>query len=373
MVGAARVHDDVRVARVTSANADDPPSGEPAVAYASPPSSWLLRPAREAPTSRFRFHVELAKGDAFASGVFPATTGEPDTYEGESGERFDLPYAAIGALRVHDVDGWVQLALLPGAFAHEADVVAWAEASARAVRGYYGAPPVRRLLVIMRPTGGSGVGFGTTTGNAGAAVAVDVGEASDARALSDDWVLVHEMVHTALPDLMGPHHWLEEGLATYVEPIARARAGGMRAEEVWAEWVQSMPKGEPESGDQGLDRTPTWGRTYWGGAMFCLLADAQIRERTAGARSLADALRAIDRAGGGIASSWAMDRVLDVGDTATGQRVLHELYAKMADAPAPADLDGLWKRLGVVWEGRGRVSFDARAPLASIRAAWFSP
>ena len=371
---AARQHDEVRLARATprlrSKDREAKLAGPQAIA--APPSSWLLRPARDDAGTRFRFHVTPAPGEAFASGIFPVA-GAPDTYEGLSGDRFDLPYSAFGALRVHDLDGgWVQLAILPGTVEHEQDVVAWAEQCARAVRGYYGAPPVRRLLVLMRPTRGDGVGFGTTMGTAGAAIAIDVGGESTRASLADDWVLVHEMVHTALPDLLGPHHWLEEGLATYVEPIARARAGLKKPEDVWSEWAASMPKGEPEPGDQGLDRTQTWGRTYWGGALFCLVADLQIRERTRDTRSLRDALRAIDAASGGIAASWSMARVIEVGDAATGVPVLRELYDRMSNAPSPVDLDATWKRLGVIADGRG-ITLDPKAPLASIRDHWLTP
>jgi hypothetical protein len=371
---AARAHDDVRLARATpqlrSRAHEGPPAKEQAIA--APPSTWLLRPARDDAGTRFRFHVTPAPGEAFASGIFPVANAK-DTYEGLSGERFDLPYAAFGALRVHDLDGgWVELAILPGAVDHEDDVVAWAEACARAVRSFYGAPPVKRLLVLMRPTRGDGVGFGTTMGTAGAAIAVDVGGESTKASLADDWVLTHEMVHTALPDLLGPHHWLEEGLATYVEPIARARAGLVKPEDVWSEWVSNMPKGEPEPGDRGLDRTPTWGRTYWGGALFCLVADLAIRERTRDAKSLRDALRAIDAASGGIAASWPMDRVIAVGDAATGVPVLRELYAKMSNDPAPVDLDATWKRLGIAATGKG-LALDAKAPLAAIREHWLAP
>ena len=61
------------------------------------------------------------------------------------------------------------------------------------------------------------------------------------------------------------HHWIEEGLATYVEPIARARAGGLTPQKVWGDMVDAMPQGLPKPGDRGLDFTHTWGRTYWGG------------------------------------------------------------------------------------------------------------
>ena len=74
---------------------------------------------------------------------------------------------------------------------------------------------------------------------------------------------------------------MEEGLATYIEPIARVQAGELPAKQIWRDMLDGMPKGEPQPGDKGLDRTHTWGRTYWGGALFCLVADVQIRVATA--------------------------------------------------------------------------------------------
>ena len=104
----------------------------------------------------------------------------------------------------------------------------------------------------------------------------------------------------AFPSVSRQHHWIEEGLATYVEPIARAQAGSLRAERVWADMVRDMPQGQPGPGDRGLDHTRNWGRTYWGGAVFCLLADVQFRARTGNRRGLQHALRGILAAGGNI-------------------------------------------------------------------------
>lgn len=98
--------------------------------------------------------------------------------------------------------------------------------------------------------------------------------------LETDWTMTHELVHMGIASLADKHHWLEEGLATYVEPIARAQDGQLPAEKVWKDMVSGMSQGEPQRGDRGLDRTPTWGRTYWGGAMFCLVADVEIRRVT---------------------------------------------------------------------------------------------
>jgi len=176
------------------------------------------------------------------------------------------------------------------------------------------------------------------------------------------------MIHLALPEIDDAHAWLAEGLATYVEGVARVQAGNLDASELWREYAVSMPTGMPAPDDQGLDHTHTWARTYWGGALFCLLADVTIRERSGNRRGLQDALRAILRDSGGMTTSWPIERVLSTGDAATDTSVLTQLYLSMRDRPSAPDLQELWRRLGVHPEaGGGRL--DAGTKEAGIRDA----
>jgi hypothetical protein len=197
---------------------------------------------------------------------------------------------------------------------------------------------------------------------------VGVGRAANASALAQDWILVHEMVHLGLPLLPQRQHWLEEGIATYVEPIARAQAGRLSEEKVWGDLLRDLHQGLPQPGDEGLDNTHTWGRTYWGGALFCLLAEVRLRERTGNRYGLQHALRAIARESGGIANYGNVQDVLRIGDAATGTHVLAELYAEMADHPVTPNLDQLWKSLGIALVD-GAVSFNEKAPQAELRRA----
>ncbi len=251
-------------------------------------------------------------------------------------------------------------------------VLAWATSSARAITVYYGQFPVSRLRLRVRFFDGRGVRGGRTTGWNGASISIEVGRSSTGSDFTEDWVLPHEMVHLAFPSVPDEHHWIEEGSATYVEPMARARAGDLTPEKVWGDLIEGLPQGLPQRGDRGLDFTPTWGRTYWGGALFCLLADIEIRKRTGNAKGLEDALRAILKAGGTIESEWPLPRALEIGDRATGVAVLRELYEKMKASPAPIDLNALWKELGVE-RRNGKITFDDGAPLAVIRKALTHP
>src|SRR5207342_3197552 len=100
-------------------------------------------------------------------------------------------------------------------------------------------------------------------------------------------------------------------------------------EAMWRGLAEGLPQGLPRPGDGGLDGTRAWGRTYWGGALFWLLADVEIREKTGNRRGLEDALRGVLKAGGNIGVSWPIDRALAAGDRATGVNILRDLYARM--------------------------------------------
>jgi hypothetical protein len=251
----------------------------------------------------------------------------------------------------------------------------WITRAANAVTVYYTHFPVRHVDIAIHVRSGRAVGQGRASGEGGPHIEAGLGSSVTARILSegdDNWLMTHEMVHLALTGVEEEHHWLEEGLATYVEPIARVRAGELKAQDVWRDMMEGMPQGEPVSGDQGLDHTPTWGRTYWGGAMFCLLADVEIRTRTKNKMGLEHALRGIVAAGGTIDTDWGLARVLSTGDQAIGVPVLGPLYDRMKAESTPVDLAALWKRLGVE-ERDGSVVFHDEAPLADVRRAIMRP
>jgi hypothetical protein len=150
------------------------------------------------------------------------------------------------------------------------------------------------------------------------------------------------------------------------------QAGTLAVEKVWSDLIEGLPKGLPRSGDRGLDRTPTWGRTYWGGALFCLLADIEIRRRTGNRHGLEDSLRAVNEDGGNVETRWKIERVFKVGDRATGVPVLRELYDRKKATPVDVDLAHLWTQLGVKADG-ATITFDDSAPLASIRCEITAP
>jgi hypothetical protein len=253
------------------------------------------------------------------------------------------------------------------------DLMHWVQMAGEAVATYYGRYPVPHLELRISSFEGHGVQHGMTWGrDGGGLIKIGVGTQTQPGELAEDWMLTHEMVHLSFPSMADEHHWIEEGIATYVEPIARIQAGQMTALRMWTDLARDMQKGVPKPGDKGLDRMHSWASTYWGGALFCFLADVQIREQTHNKKGLQDALRGILNAGGDIRYDWKLEDALKVGDRATGTSVLSDLYAKMKDQPMPVDLATLWKQLGIESDGK-TVHLNDDAPLAAIRLAITSP
>lgn len=243
----------------------------------------------------------------------------------------------------------------------------WIDRSADAVCVYYGKFPVPAARVELRVVSGSGVKGGQSFPGEIPLIRLRLGSESSERLLMhDDWVMVHEMTHLAFPWLDLRHNWMAEGLAVYVESIARVQAGHLPAEQIWGDFVNSMPKGQPRPGEGGLDETPSWGRTYWGGALYCLVCDLRIRQQTGNAKGLQHALRAIN-AERDFRREWPFRETLELGDMATGHNVLVETYDEMRATPVTVDLGRLWSELGV--RSGSSVTFDDTAPLAAIRRA----
>jgi hypothetical protein len=283
-----------------------------------------------------------------------------------------MPYDAFDRLPKTDLDvpgAVIHVGFAPGDVALPREkILGWIRTSARAVATYYGRFPVASLRLLMVPIDGPRVRGGTTWGYRGAAIRVLIGRDASEDDLRRDWIMVHEMVHLALPDMPERYNWLSEGLAVYIEPIARVQAGDMAARDVWQAMMRDMPKGLPEAGDQGLDNTDTWGRKYWGGAMFCLLADIEIRKATSNRLGLQDAMRGVIAAGGNHEKDWPIERVLATADKAVGLEVLTRLHNEMGAKPVTPDLADLWRDLGLRPRGEA-LEFDDTAPLAAIRKA----
>jgi len=311
-----------------------------------------------------RRSVLLGVGGAAAATAGIGTLAAQPSYDGP-----DAVYTAIRSqpgMTLFMQGGEIRLVFADGApgVDHER-VLGWIRNAARSVTTYFGDFPVDRFGLLVVAEDSDRVGHATTYGYRGPVTRIHVGSRATQAAFDRDWVLVHEMTHTALPDLPRRALWLQEGNATWVEPIARAQAGLLPAADVWREAATGLPRGEPRPGEGGMDGTEAWYRLYWGGAGFWLLAEIAVFEQSEGKFLLRDALRAVNRQSGGNAVTWSPEQLMAVADKVTNTSALSDLYRRYTSASVTLDIGATFARLGVPRDGV--PPFDDRAPLADLR------
>lgn len=227
----------------------------------------------------------------------------------------------------------------------ETRAAAWVDGAARAVAAWSDGLPTDVELDLVGERGAS-VRFGEANAGDPPTVRVWVGRDAAADTLRDDWVLVHELLHTGFPSLPQRSRWLAEGMATYAEPLARA-AGGLRAwASAWNALRNSLPQGEPLEGDGGLEGNRSWAATYWGGALWCFAADVRLRQATKGAKGplgFREATARLGRAGGTMRARWSAKRTVAALDDLTATSVFGDLYDEHAADAVPFGFDALWK------------------------------
>jgi predicted metalloprotease with PDZ domain len=344
-------------------------------------SAWMLRP-ETAGDAVVRVHLApgAAASDRFATGMRRDPSGG---YVFRSEDLGEASYTAFGSFRRSALEvGGARLDVVllgdPVAMG-DAAVVDWVRGAAGCVADLYGRFPVDATVFVVPAAGADDVVFGRVMSLAGASVVLLFGTEARPEKAHGDWVVVHELFHLSSPSFVGEGHWLEEGLATYYEPILRARAGWYSEADLWTELVREMPRGLRQGGEAlGLEERDGIDATYWGGAIFALLADLRIRAATQGSarpQSLDDVQRAVLARRGDATHRARVADFIETGDRATGTSALAEVYASWAVRGENVDLAAIWRSLGIepIASGDGgRISgvrLHDDAPLAAVRKA----
>lgn len=335
----------------------------------APVSTWLLHPEPLEVDVPVRLRVETPPGFRFETGLGTRA----GAYALEAHEIPVGTYAVFGGFESQRVvlgDSSVQVAFADGALdTPKQELATWIGDSARAVGDFFRRFPVPRVHVTVIPVPGrEGVLFGKVLPESAPGVVLLVGEHTKREKLYQDWILVHELFHLGVPSFSGEGKWFDEGLATYYEPIIRARAGWRSEQSVWDEFHRAMPLGLDVLRTRGLERGESFRDVYWGGAVVVMLADVEVRKRSGGERGLEDGLRGVLAAGGHASEVWPLGRTLALADESSGVEALQPLAKAHAHRAKPVDLDAVWRELGVEARPDG-VRLNGGAPLAAVRSA----
>ncbi|MEZ4312542.1 MAG: hypothetical protein R3F14_31320 [Polyangiaceae bacterium] len=363
----------------------------------TPTSVWLIRPTPVDPYVNATLRVDTR--DPKANGAEDPKFAAPFPRDEATGlyrmvgrDLGQLGYTAWGSfttVRVQATQGTLEAAVLRGARrADDATIERWLSATARALDTVYGRFPIDRVLVVVAPQPGSGeVDFGRTVPAGGASILMLVGAEATERDLFKDWVLAHELFHLGVPSMPRDGRWLDEGLATYYEPVLRTRAGLMPERAMWAELRSNGARGVATREEPSLAAAEGHDRVYYGGSLFALAADVEIRRQTGGARSLDDGLRRALLEGASATLVWPVEDYIAALDRGAGGGVVRALYDRAVASRAPCGREMLlageglgacapddapvvirmFEALGVKRGAYDRVSLDDTTELSHIR------
>ena len=271
-----------------------------------------------------RFRIKFAAGGNCLTGLQPDKDGYFQVPLLRLNEAGPLILGTVAAESIPG-DPALTLAVPPDATQIAGEqLAAWVSAVAESNRRFWARSPTEGGLVILIPSPRGGVPFGRVLSLGGAVVTVLVGEQATPQDLYDDWVLVHEFLHLGSPLMRDTGAWLNEGIATFYEPVLRARAGWKSEDDVWREWISSMPRGMPAITGIGLQNAGRGG-IYWGGAVFVLMAEIESLQASGGKIGFSDCLRTVLAEGDDVTVKWPTMKLLDRCDALLGKTVIATL------------------------------------------------
>lgn len=335
-----------------------------------PSGAWLWR----APGRPAQVRFELPRGVAASVPWSP----RPDGWvPGDAQGRWsDLTAFGRFGERLLDVPGArLRLAVLGGA---DPDAMAaWLTEAARAVATVHGRFPVPQAQLLIVPVGrrGEAVPWAQVLRGGGPGAHFYVDPARPLAEFRADWTATHELAHLLLPYVTRRDAWFSEGVASWFQNVARARAGMLPEKEAWQRLHDGFRRGMAATdGDRTLRavtavRTRGRGgavmRIYWSGAALWLLADLEWRRQgTSPERALAGLANCCLQGG----RTWSARELATRLDALAGAPALVPLVDRWLDSTRFPDLAAAYDELGLVADG-ANLRLDARPAAESLRRA----
>jgi hypothetical protein len=226
-----------------------------------------------------------------------------------------------------------------------------------------------RQRAAVRP-----VTFGRAVRDGGESIVLRINPGLPTAEYYREWTPTHEFAHLLLPYLNAEQRWISEGFAQYYQNVLLARAGQYSATDAWQKIHAGLQRGlasapglsPNEAADQ--DTRDTRMKVYWSGAALALIADVELRRRSAGTESLDSVLGELQRCCLPSARAWSGVELFGKLDELLDEPLFMRLYRRYADAGNFPDTGPVLAELGVLVEA-GQVRLDASAALADIRNA----
>mgnify|MGYP007032564995 CR=1 FL=1 len=343
------------------------------------PSAWLWRPERLHRNVELTLSFELPD-DTVASVPWPR---ERDGYRLDATAFRWLSWSIFGSApvqRFHAAGAEVELVVLDAPIAATPEGLrAWATDAAQSVALLYGTFPRDHLQIVVVPvTGGGGtIYFGAAGRGGGSGVYILMDASARDDQLLGGWTTAHELLHHGLP-FVGDA-WMSEGWVSYYTEVVRTRMGHRSEREGWSKLREAFERGQRDwrgvtlaSLSERMHQTRAYHGVYWGGAAVAFLLDVALREDSAGAVSLDDAMRELRRCCGDARVKWSASDLLEHLDAWYGKPIFTTTAREHLERSTFPPVEQAFTRLGVRFDD-GDVIIDESHPASASRRSIMAP
>jgi M61 glycyl aminopeptidase len=341
-------------------------------------SSWLWLPDVDTSTKHINFTFELPTGISISVPWKPIRHG-PNQHSFELG-RSPTDWQALMAIGRFDIENiavtgaTLRLAVTGSLPEHKKNKIRrWIAHGATSTTNIFGRFPLPSPQILVVPIGKQRepVPWGQVLrgGTPAVHLFIDAGRPYDQ--FSQDWTLVHELSHFLHPNMGRDGAWLAEGLASYYQNIAQARAGTISDLRAWQKLHEGFQRGiaQTKKGkslayeSRHMSESHDYMRVYWSGAAIALLADFSLRKN---GQSLDEVMSSFQQCCLMDYRYWSTEEFMNKLDTLSGTAVFSRLHDEYVHSDQFPDLQTVYGQMGFKLKS-GKVSFDDEAKASHIR------
>jgi predicted metalloprotease with PDZ domain len=256
----------------------------------------------------------------------------------------------------------LQVAILNSDKTRKAAYIEWISQAAAAIAGLHGNFPVDNAQILIVPIGAQreAVPWGEVQRGGSAAAHFFVDSFRPIQAFKDDWTATHELSHLLVPFIASNELWLSEGIASYYQNLARAKAGMISKEKGWRKLLAGFGRGSRAAKADMLSNSSVVMQMYWGGAAMILMADARLRELPGDPQSVAMVLRQFNQCCRPSSIRWSGLALMTKFDQLSGSKIFTGLYHQEAEQRKFPNVHPLLTQLGFIG-----LQLDQTVPLSS--------
>lgn len=314
---------------------------------------WLWQPKNLSVKDQVTLNFKLPKGNHISTPWTPVGAANQTTIFRLTPTPYDWDSrSAIGQFNIEPVKVGNQtllVAALNSKGKRKQEYIDWIKQAAGAIAGINGDYPIDNAQILITPTGAKreAVPWGEVQRGGSTSAHFFVDSFRPIQEFKDDWTAAHELSHMLVPFIDRDELWLSEGIASYYQNVARAKASMISTETSWQKLLAGFSRGTKAAKKESLSNSSSIMQMYWGGAAMYLMADVELRKQSNNRQNLGTVLQQFNRCCRPSTQRWGGLELMQKFDELSGSKIFSGLYQSEAQQRRFPDIMPVLNSMGI--------------------------